>query len=520
MLKILSLLSPGHFLLLTIVSLLALLTGLGLLGAAAFLITKAALAPPLYTLTIGITAVRACGIGRAVFRYGERYLTHESAFNLLTHLRLRLYDIACQKISQPKKKLPQGTMLQQLLSGAETVQNFFLRGLMPPLVTLLASLLLVLLLWPHINAWSLLILLVWGCQLLPVAAAPHISQERESLYRGALLDYSQGQRELVTAGSLALAISRLDKSGTQWQSKLQQEQQTLYRTDLALGLLRTAGYILLASALIPSIGVTLDGITFAVYLLLLLTLFAEFAPLPAAARQFRLAKDAMHGLAPPAKTDAPDVNITENGHLLAVHNLAFAYPQSVPLFTGLDFTIVPGGHTAIIGDSGSGKTTLALLLAGLWAPTTGRIDYGQRTPTDLIAAIPQGCWLFAASIRANFEHLYPDITEAAIHDSLQTAQLSQVVQKLPQGIDTPLGENACCLSGGERNRLQAALLLASPAPVLLFDEPTAGLDKSTADKLLNAIIDKSTLTGQTVIVITHDLPQLHRFSQVINLSPT
>ena len=100
------------------------------------------------------------------------------------------------------------------------------------------------------------------------------------------------------------------------------------------------------------------------------------------------------------------------------------------------------------------------------------------------------------------------------------SSLSAVVQKLPQGIDTPLGENACCLSGGERNRLQAALLLASPAPVLLFDEPTTGLDKSTADKLLNAIIDKSTLTGQTVIVITHDLPQLHRFSQVINLSPT
>ena len=519
MLKILSMLSPGHFLLLLAVSLLALLASLGLLGAAAYLISKAALMPPLYALTIGITAVRACGIGRAVFRYGERYLTHESAFTLLSALRLRLYDIACQKITQPEKLLHKGILLQQLLKGTETVQNFFLRGFMPPLVTLLASLLLTILLWPHIHGWSLLILLAWSCQLLPIALSVCAKQQAEGLYRGTLLDFSQGQRELVTAGSLPLAIKKLDKSGTQWQSKLQQERQALHRTDLALGLLRTACFMLLVIALIPAIGLTIDGIDFAICLLLLLTLFTEFAPLPAAVRQFRKAQSALHELPPIDKVSPPAQNAVDGGLLLAVHDLSFSYPQGTPLFTCLNFTIAPGCHTAIIGDSGSGKTTLAQLLAGLWEPSTGSISYRKSPPTDIIAAIPQGCWLFAASIRANFERLYPDIKESAIHDALQTAQLSQVVQKLPQGIDTPLGENACCLSGGERNRLQAALLLASPAPVLLFDEPTAGLDKSTADKLLNAIIDKSTLTGQTVIVITHELPQLHRFAQVINLSP-
>jgi ATP-binding cassette subfamily C protein/ATP-binding cassette subfamily C protein CydC len=102
---------------------------------------------------------------------------------------------------------------------------------------------------------------------------------------------------------------------------------------------------------------------------------------------------------------------------------------------------------------------------------------------------------------------------------LQCAQLNTVISQLPQGIDTPLGENACFLSGGERNRLASALILASSAPILLFDEPTAGLDKSTANQLLTAIIDKSNLTSQTVLLITHDLPQLHRFEQIIRLGP-
>ena len=518
MLKILSLLSPGQFLLLLAISLLALLSSLGLLGASAYLISKAALLPPLFALTIGITAVRAFGISRAVFRYGERYLTHQAAFNLLIALRLRLYDIACQKITRPEQKLHRGTMLQHLLKGAAALQDFFLRGLLPPLVTLLATMLLTIILWTDISAWSLLLPLTWLCHLLPAVFQPLTCQMSESRYRGVLLDFSQGQQEIITAGSSAQVCSKLDMSNNNWQNQLYKEQRLLQRINLALGLLRVACYTLLLAALLSVTSTRIDGITLAVYLLLLLTLLGEFSPLPAAARQFRQSQLAAQQFVPPASLQPANSLPASTDLLLTVDALAFNYPGYAPLFTKLSFTISPGEHTAIIGDSGCGKTTLAYLLAGLWQPTAGTISYSQKCQDSPLAALPQGCCLFAASIRENFQRLYPQIAESAIYEALTAAQLTKVIQKLPQGIDTPLGENACYLSGGERNRLQAALLLVSSAPLLLFDEPTAGLDSTTAAKLLTAIIDKSTLTGQTVIIITHDLPQLHRFSQIINLS--
>ena len=200
-------------------------------------------------------------------------------------------------------------------------------------------------------------------------------------------------------------------------------------------------------------------------------------------------------------------------------DLEFHYPQGLPVFSELNFSLYPGCHTAIVGDSGSGKTTLACLLAGLWAPTKGSIHYGSAV-RPFICTIPQGSFLFAGSIRENFLRLHPAITEEEMQQALQAAQLTAVWQKLPQGLDTPLGENACHLSGGERNRLASALILASSAPVLLFDEPTAGLDLPKANKLLDAILKRADKTGQTVIIITHDLPQLSRFSQVIRLTPS
>ena len=92
-----------------------------------------------------------------------------------------------------------------------------------------------------------------------------------------------------------------------------------------------------------------------------------------------------------------------------------------------------------------------------------------------------------------------------------------MLECLPKGLDEPLGEDAAKLSGGERLRLLTALALASPAPLLLLDEPTASLDKKTASAVLDALLDRASKHGQTLLVITHDLPQLDRFAQVINI---
>ena len=100
---------------------------------------------------------------------------------------------------------------------------------------------------------------------------------------------------------------------------------------------------------------------------------------------------------------------------------------------------------------------------------------------------------------------------------LECAQLGRLTVSLPQGLDTPLGYDGSYLSGGERNRLLTALALASPAPLLLLDEPTAGLDKKTVSRLFADLFEKAQEQHKTLLVITHDSSILDRFSQIITL---
>ena len=515
--EIWSLLRPLDILLLLLLSLLALLSNLGLLGAAAWLISSAALQPPLYALTLGITAVRALGIGRALLRYGERYFTHKNAFAVLAALRLRLYDTASHLADFPQAAKTKGTLLHDILTGADILRDFLLRGLLPPLTLLLAVLLVTLLLSPYLSYGIFILPILYLSHCLPLWISPQ--QSNSSHYRSQLLDFAQGSHELSRAGSLNVAVTQLDQTAKHWQKNLFRDKTRTNRIDFLLGLLRIFAFLWLFILLLTALQQKqLNGISLCTWLLVLLALLNEFAALPAAARHFRQAQKSANWLSPHAASPAPSA-ATLATNLLTVSDLEFHYPQGLPVFSALNFSLSPGCHTAIVGDSGSGKTTLACLLAGLWAPTKGSIHYGSAV-RPFICTIPQGSFLFAGSIRENFLRLHPAITADEIQQALQTAQLTAVWQKLPHGLDTPLGENACHLSGGERNRLASALILASSAPVLLFDEPTAGLDLPKANKLLDAILKRADQTGQTVIIITHDLPQLSRFSQVIRLTPS
>ena len=104
-----------------------------------------------------------------------------------------------------------------------------------------------------------------------------------------------------------------------------------------------------------------------------------------------------------------------------------------------------------------------------------------------------------------------------MHEALADAQLSEVIAALPDGIDTPLGEDACNLSGGQRSRLLTALAIAGNEPLVLLDEPTCGLDTVTSGTLINALFQRVHKTGQTLLVITHENDILKNFSQVLEL---
>lgn len=548
--KLLRLTTLFEFLPVLLVSLMALFTGLALLGASAWLVASAALMPPLYTLALGITTVRACGIGRAVFRYGERYLSHRMAFRILTEIRTSFYDRATKVLPLRSGPARQGEFLHDLLTGADELRDFYVRALLPIAAIGTITALTTWLLAGIIGLWALALPALYLARLLLSCASRQTGEEmqrtRDATYRSALLDAAGGADELICAGREP-ALKRLAGPADHLLQSSLQLARTDAKRDAAENLLDTTVLMALLALLILRVtDGALSGIDLCVYFLVLQTLLVEFRTLPEAVRQGRrsllaarflperqigetAATDEKAGkperIPAPAQAASRDANATSQTPLLEAQDLSFSYRQGQGVLQGLSFRIARGQHTAIIGASGAGKTTLAALLLGVWPPDSGTLrlcgtpyhELPQGAIQQAIAALPQGSVLFAGSIRENFARYRPACKEEDILAALRDAQLDEVVAALPQGIDTPLGEDACFLSGGQRGRLLTAIAIAGKEPVILLDEPTCGLDQKTAAALMAALFARVQETGQTLLTITHERILLPLFQQTIEL---
>lgn len=547
--KLLRLTTLLEFLPVLLVSLMALFTGLALLGASAWLVASAALMPPLYTLALGITTVRACGIGRAVFRYGERYLSHRMAFRILTEIRTSFYDRAAKVLPLRSGPARQGEFLHDLLTGADELRDFYVRALLPIAAIGTITALTTWLLTGVIGLWALALPALYLARLVLSCASRKTGEERQrtrdAAYRSALLDAAGGADELICAGRDP-ALKRLSTPAHDLLEGALQLARTDARRDAAENLLDTTVLMALLALLILRVtDGALSGIDLCVYFLVLQTLLVEFRTLPEAVRQGRrsllaarflperqigetAATDEKAGeperIPAPAQADSRDADAASQT-LLEAKDLSFSYRQGQGVLQGLSFRIARSQHTAIVGASGAGKTTLAELLLGVWPPDSGTLslcdtpyhELPQGAIQQAIAALPQGSVLFAGSIRENFARYRPDCKEEDILTALRDAQLSEVVAALPQGIDTPLGEDACFLSGGQRGRLLTAIAIAGKEPVILLDEPTCGLDQKTAAALMAALFARVQETGQTLLTITHERTLVTKFQQTIEL---
>ncbi len=195
-----------------------------------------------------------------------------------------------------------------------------------------------------------------------------------------------------------------------------------------------------------------------------------------------------------------------------VEALRVSYPGGGTILDGIDLVAVPGEILAVAGKSGQGKSTLLLALAHLIPTTEGRILISgtRESPRAQVSLVGQHAHVFRATIRDNL--LAPTADDDRLWAALETAQLTDHVKSTPHGLSTKLDEAGAGWSGGERQRLGLARGLTRDAPVLLLDEPTAGLDSTTEATFLSTL--RKIAGERTIIIVTHREPVMRAATRV------
>ncbi len=187
----------------------------------------------------------------------------------------------------------------------------------------------------------------------------------------------------------------------------------------------------------------------------------------------------------------------------------------------MSFVAPVGQLTALVGPSGAGKSTLLALAARFYDPSKGSvrlngIDLRQVANTDLrrrVAVVTQEVFLFHTTLRENLCYGAPEASSAELEAAIAAAQLQELIDQLPAGLETMVGERGYRLSGGEKQRVAIARALLCQAPYLLLDEATSSLD-SQAERLIQQALD-TLLEGRTVIAIAHRLSTIQRAEQIL-----
>lgn len=207
-----------------------------------------------------------------------------------------------------------------------------------------------------------------------------------------------------------------------------------------------------------------------------------------------------------------------------LRNVSFRYAEGqADVLRNVSLRIEPGSMTALVGASGSGKTTLVRLIARFFDVTQGSVNVGGVDVRNMsseqlagqISQIFQDAYLFQGSIADNIRIGKPDASDAQVLEAARQAGVVEIIERLPQGLDTPVGEGGARLSGGERQRISIARALIKDAPILLVDEATAALDAENQAAIAEAL---ARLRGtRTLIVIAHQLSTVAMADQILVL---
>ncbi|MFE1890574.1 thiol reductant ABC exporter subunit CydD [Streptomyces microflavus] len=514
-------------------------SAVGLMAVSGWLISRASEQPPVLYLMMAVTATRAFGIGRAVFRYAERLVSHDAVLKLLAELRVAVYRGLERVAPAGLRTVRRGDLLSRLVADVDALQDYWLRWLLPAGTALTVSVAAAGFtgwLLPEAGVVLAVGLLVAGVGVPLVSGAFARRTERQLAPARAALatrvtDLLGGTAELTVAGALPARQAHM-RAADGLLTRIASRAATATALGSGLSAL-VCGLTVVAAALVAVPAVNdgrLAGVALAVVVLTPLAALEAVAGLPLAVqyrqRVLRSAERVYEVLdAPvPVREPAAPADAPSSPFPLEVRGLSARYPGAHhDALRSLDLTLVPGRRIAVVGPSGSGKTTLAQVLLRFLDASSGTYSIGGVAADALdgdtvrrsVGLCAQDAHVFDSSIRENLRLARTGASDAELYDALSRARLLEWVRSLPEGLDTPVGEHGARLSGGQRQRLALARALLADFPVLVLDEPAEHLDLATADALTADLL--AATEGRTTVLITHRLAGVEAVDEVLVL---
>ncbi|MFC8199269.1 thiol reductant ABC exporter subunit CydD [Streptomyces sp. NPDC057298] len=530
----------GRLVLALLLGSLALGSAVGLMATSGWLISRASQQPPVLYLMVAVTATRTFGIGRAVFRYAERLVSHDAVLRMLADTRVAVYRRLERLAPAGLRTARRGDLLSRLVTDVDALQDYWLRWLLPAAaaaVVSAGSVGFTAWLLPEAGAALAVGLLAAGVGVpLLTGAVARRAEHRLAPARGVLAtrvaDLLTGTAELTVAGALPARTAEARRADTEL-TRIASRAATA--TALGDGLIALISGLTVTAAALAGAQAVLDGrlsgVTMAVVVLTPLAAFEAVLGLPLAVqyrqRVRRSAERVYEVLDAPEPVREPErpVKAPESPFPVVLKGLAARHGgQRRDAVADVDLVLERGRRTAVVGPSGSGKTTLAQVLlrfldarAGTY--TLGGVDAYGMDGDDvrrLVGLCAQDAHLFDSSVRENLLLARKDATDSALRDVLGRVRLLDWADGLPDGLDTLIGEHGARLSGGQRQRLALARALLADFPVLLLDEPAEHLDLATADALTADLL--AATAGRTTLMITHRLAGLEAADEVIVLA--
>ena len=514
-------------------------SSIGLLTTSGWFLAATAIAGlgTLFNFFYPSASVRGLAIGRTLFRYFEKLVTHDATFRILAKLRVQVFEKIIPLSPGVLNRYRNSDLLNRLVSDVDTLDSLYLR-LIAPFITAIFVILAMCIGLSFVNAP--LALGLGASLLLLVFVIPTVFYQlgkkfgdklvhSRALYRTQFLEFIQAQAELLLFNAEDKLKDNMAKTEANWQAD-QQKEANLSGFSTALSLFLNG--LIIAAMLWFSSQAEFGNDEYRMAFIALFT----FAALASFEILMPLGSAFLHiGQVIASAERVTDIIeqqplVTFNGKvefdqnattLIETKDLSFTYPERQNrALENLNLTIQKGQKVAILGKTGSGKSTLLQLLVRNYDANQGELflagkpiaDYSEDTLRSQFCFLTQRVHVFSDTLRQNLQFASAvNISDEKMIEVLNQVGLGKLLEQ-EQGLDIWLGDGGRPLSGGEQRRLGLARILLNDAPILLLDEPTEGLDRETERQILRLILAHA--ENKTLIMVTHRLTAIEQFDEL------